>query len=1694
MDTQRICPSCQKPLAPDVPMGLCPECLIRAGFPSAADTKSVAAAAFVPPTLEELAPLFPQLEILELIGKGGMGAVYKAKQKRLNRLVALKILPPGIGSEPTFADRFTREAQALALLNHPGIVTLYEFGVATGILPAVDPGFQPGGKDAGSPENLEKSETVTDEERAPGGKMPDATSQTPDAKLQNPLFYFLMEFVDGVNLRQLLHAGRISPHEALAIVPQICDALQYAHDQGIVHRDIKPENILMDRRGRVKVADFGLAKIMGNVAQASQPAGAGGIPAASSEAADTGLGSPVNPQAGKPALQDLTDAGKIMGTPQYMSPEQIHAPGEVDHRADIYALGVVFYQMLTGELPGKKIEPPSKKVQIDVRLDEIVLRALEKKPERRYQQASILKTQVETIVSTPGGSESASNKAILPAQTETARKQLKAPAIGLIVSAILQIQVFTGLILFAIPAAVREGGGFVSTTILGALAVLSFAAALVVIVGAKGMLSLRRHTLAMVACVVAMIAGPAAIIGLPLGVWALVVLNRREVRGAFEVRADDRESVTPALHAGTDQTVPPATPLHMAAPAIAMMVVSGINCVVLFLAFGLLAIASIVIPAMGDGSFRLNFPGRFGAWLSSTAGSWAISVGIILVIAWMLVWLAMAIVGWMGGRRMLQSRSRRLAMMGASSLIALGLLGLVTGPSPSMIMLWALVETGVGVWALVVLQRSEVKAQFAENESRRTQQRIDTPPTATQANLELARKRVRVPAVGLMVASGLSLLVLGAVLATLLFGVSWQSTGGSETLQLKIPGFSYKSTTSPGSGTQPWWMTFGPPLVLAWMCLPALTFWGAWRMRQLRSRGLAILGALLGMVTPPGLVLGFIFGLWAFIVLLRRQVREAFQANVMASSHEPAKRLGNALMGIGCVALLGLGLLVLLGPLLAYFFVAPSHPAPGLPPNFAFGGKRSFLFLLLLGGLVATVLVALATGLILLLRRKRSAGNGKAFAIGCGVLGVAGVAGLVLLVGGLLYARFSSVRSHQQRAKVAELTRQTMLAEGTALRAHTSEIDAAWKDHRRVMQALSLGSFGTGSYGDGNFRYAIVGDEQSIALTVSYPLETGVTQRVQIEERDGQRHELGTNGKTTSTLVRDGKTVVEEKVMVRRADFDRIAAFILQQRQASPNPAALTLSPKTERVRPGVVNERTLLDIHATDPWSGPRLSAQFLNLATGVGWAAMQIDHLELSDVLSQPDEIQKLRERGIDIACEVKSTNWGLMLWDCSVQSLGTSGWTDADEPDMKRSFWGDKSLRDVFRELPAPQLNTHRVVSGDFPVAIAVKTRAGDEFVLEAAGANVNPRGVKIRYKLVQNPTQANSQTSNPVEVSASAVTYDADERKLTVSDDFQIKIGQTQVTGAPARAESLPAFAPAPTLSKLREFGAAFESARLGVEKRQTNAQELLHHALKTLLAYQIQAGNSDLALPSYVQEGLQSAFADVGRNWDGAAASLNRLNNDQALEARLDDTVARLLTMMGTDPVASRELLERRIAKALEASRPVVYGKYAVDSVTLSDDGQKALARFVSPTRTLWEGTLKRDEFGRWTGSVPAPGVNAIYEINIVVPGPIATQPARTAATVTADLQARLKAAEKIVSFMERDDVLAAIAADAARAGHADVTQTAVSKMTSFMDRDEAIVKSARLLVKAGKRAEALELAGKATSFMTRDSLIKELAK
>jgi predicted Ser/Thr protein kinase len=331
----RQCPQCGAPLSAGALEGLCPACLLRQGV-SAETAAQGEPLPFEPPDVAEVARLFPQLEIISFIGKGGMGAVYKARQPALDRLVALKILPPQVAGGPGFAERFAREARALARLNHPNIVAVYEFGQVNG------------------------------------------------------LPFFLMEFVDGLNLRQLEHGGKLGPREALEIVPQICEALQFAHDEGVVHRDIKPENILLDKKGRVKIADFGIAKIMG-VGGSDPDAGSG--PLAGAASARPG-----------PEQARLTEEGKIIGTPNYMAPEQVETPQSVDHRADIFSLGVVFYEMLTGELPLGKFAPPSSRargVTVDVRLDEVVLRALEKEPERRYQQASQVRTAVQTIAGAP---------------------------------------------------------------------------------------------------------------------------------------------------------------------------------------------------------------------------------------------------------------------------------------------------------------------------------------------------------------------------------------------------------------------------------------------------------------------------------------------------------------------------------------------------------------------------------------------------------------------------------------------------------------------------------------------------------------------------------------------------------------------------------------------------------------------------------------------------------------------------------------------------------------------------------------------------------------------------------------------------------------------------------------------------------------------------------------------------------------------------------------------------------------------------------------------------------------------------------------------------------------------------------------------------------------------------------------------
>lgn len=286
--------------------------LLAAGIESAGSREPTG---WIPPTPEVLRGVFPQLEILALIGHGGMGAVYKARQTHLERLVAVKLLSPERGADPAFIERFTREARALARLQHPQIVTLYDFGRAGSWL------------------------------------------------------YLVMEYVEGANLRQLMATGRLDPAAALRLVAPLCDALVHAHAQGVVHRDLKPENILIDGQGQPMIADFGLAKL-------------------------------------RSVNGDLTQTGDTLGTLHYMSPEQVSGTGHIDHRADVYALGVILYEMLTGNLPLGRCLPPSQSGS-DPRLDEVVLKSLEREPDKRWQTVDELRQAVARIQARlPAGSPS----------------------------------------------------------------------------------------------------------------------------------------------------------------------------------------------------------------------------------------------------------------------------------------------------------------------------------------------------------------------------------------------------------------------------------------------------------------------------------------------------------------------------------------------------------------------------------------------------------------------------------------------------------------------------------------------------------------------------------------------------------------------------------------------------------------------------------------------------------------------------------------------------------------------------------------------------------------------------------------------------------------------------------------------------------------------------------------------------------------------------------------------------------------------------------------------------------------------------------------------------------------------------------------------------------------------------------------
>lgn len=301
MVSSTSCPECGEPIAVDAPLGICPACLLKPMVESVpTEPHGSPRGSFEPDPLapDDLAGRFPDLEILEPIGQGGMGVVYRARQKKLDRLVALKLIRPDSFGRIEFAQRFAREARAMAQLNHPNIATIYDFGEDTGLCSLV------------------------------------------------------MEFVEGDDLQKRLRGGPWEPEPALGVILQVCEALQYAHARGVIHRDIKPGNVLIDQAGRVKIVDFGLAKLV--------------LPEGDID-------------------ERMTTTGQVLGTPRYMAPEQIESPRSVDHRADIYAVGLLLYELMTGDVPFGRYELLSERIGTCESLDEILARCLARDPAARYQ-------------------------------------------------------------------------------------------------------------------------------------------------------------------------------------------------------------------------------------------------------------------------------------------------------------------------------------------------------------------------------------------------------------------------------------------------------------------------------------------------------------------------------------------------------------------------------------------------------------------------------------------------------------------------------------------------------------------------------------------------------------------------------------------------------------------------------------------------------------------------------------------------------------------------------------------------------------------------------------------------------------------------------------------------------------------------------------------------------------------------------------------------------------------------------------------------------------------------------------------------------------------------------------------------------------------------------------------------------------
>ncbi|MBI2927870.1 MAG: serine/threonine protein kinase [Verrucomicrobia bacterium] len=267
MTASHSCPECGAPLGGDAPAGLCPRCLLAKALAAGSPGSAVGSPPGGVPTAAELAKQFSDLEVRDLIARGGMGAVYRAWQKSLHREVALKILPSDLLQDEDFLDRFQREARLMARLDHPNVARVFDAGIT----------------DAGSP-------------------------------------YLVMEIIDGAAITDYCNDRQLGLRARLNLFLQVCDAVQHAHQKGIIHRDLKPSNILVaerDDRPAARVIDFGLAR----------------------PATDPGADDAI-----------WRSQAHAVGTPAYMSPEQA-AGADVDTRSDVYSLGVLLYELLTGRTP-----------------------------------------------------------------------------------------------------------------------------------------------------------------------------------------------------------------------------------------------------------------------------------------------------------------------------------------------------------------------------------------------------------------------------------------------------------------------------------------------------------------------------------------------------------------------------------------------------------------------------------------------------------------------------------------------------------------------------------------------------------------------------------------------------------------------------------------------------------------------------------------------------------------------------------------------------------------------------------------------------------------------------------------------------------------------------------------------------------------------------------------------------------------------------------------------------------------------------------------------------------------------------------------------------------------------------------------------------------------------------------------------